>query len=448
MAQILERLDQSFPWAHSPLQTDLRRLMSALEPRFQKLEGFIPDWETAVDQITSVGINRVNETLGPLLEQLEQAANLGFLVAYATNQDNTMVQDEPFGIIINSEGKELFFPTPFLLIQDTEDADNWGIAELQSYDNVTGELTVTMLYVNVVGQPSENWAVADSAGVFPAMLEIQTDVNAKHAEVVQAQEDFADDLATLQTLIESLQSGAVVSVAGKSGVVTLVVADVSGLQTALDNLAAVDATKATTTYVNTAVAAKQDASAKLTSLSNLTWGADLMPYFTSTSAIATATISSFIRTLLDDADATAARATLGITGASAATDAQIRSATGTGFVQASSLESAAALVTLTDATTIAVDWDAFINATVTLTANRTLGNPTNVQIGTTRTVRVQGSSGTPRVLSFASNYNTMNISTTLDTYRQNLTTGNIILLTLYADTSTRIIVTALLVAST
>jgi len=88
-----------------------------------------------------------------------------------------------------------------------------------------------------------------------------------------------------------------------------------------------------------------------------------------------------------------------------ATDAEIRAATtGAHAIMASDLESAAALVTLTDAATIAVDWDTFINSIVTMAGNRTLGNPTNLQAGTWRTIWIQGNDGTDRTITLSGNY--------------------------------------------
>jgi hypothetical protein len=51
-----------------------------------------------------------------------------------------------------------------------------------------------------------------------------------------------------------------------------------------------------------------------------------------------------------------------------------------------------------------LDWDAGINFTLTVAGNRALGNPTNGQPGTWRTVRVQGNDATLRSLSFAGQY--------------------------------------------
>ncbi len=84
-----------------------------------------------------------------------------------------------------------------------------------------------------------------------------------------------------------------------------------------------------------------------------------------------------------------------------ATDAEIRAATtGNVAVTAASIETASASVALSDAATVAVNWDNAINFSLTVTASRIIGNPTNGQPGTWRTILVQGNDATDRTITF------------------------------------------------
>jgi len=88
-----------------------------------------------------------------------------------------------------------------------------------------------------------------------------------------------------------------------------------------------------------------------------------------------------------------------------ATDAEIRAATtGAHALTAADLESAAALVTITDGATITPDWDAFINGQITLAGNRTLNAPTNLQTMVWRQIWIQGNDGTDRTLTLGAGY--------------------------------------------
>ena len=77
------------------------------------------------------------------------------------------------------------------------------------------------------------------------------------------------------------------------------------------------------------------------------------------------------------------------------------------MMHAGLLQSASALVTLTDAATVAIDWTAGINFELELTANRVLGNPANGIPGTWRTIIVKGNATSPatqRTLTFGNQY--------------------------------------------
>lgn len=86
-----------------------------------------------------------------------------------------------------------------------------------------------------------------------------------------------------------------------------------------------------------------------------------------------------------------------------ANDANVRASSASRVLLASHIESASAFVGMVDAATIAFDWDAGIVRLVTLGGNRALGNPSNNQIGTWRTIWVVGNDATPRTLTFSGN---------------------------------------------
>jgi Collagen triple helix repeat (20 copies) len=87
------------------------------------------------------------------------------------------------------------------------------------------------------------------------------------------------------------------------------------------------------------------------------------------------------------------------------TDAEVRSAaTGALAVTAAQIETASAFVALTDAAPVAVNWDAGINFSLTVTASRQIANPTNGQPGTCRGILVQGNDATARTITFGTQF--------------------------------------------
>lgn len=88
-----------------------------------------------------------------------------------------------------------------------------------------------------------------------------------------------------------------------------------------------------------------------------------------------------------------------------ATVGEIAAATTDGYIAADHLETASAMVALTDAAPVAVDWTASAaNFSLTMTADRQISNPTNGIPGTWRTIIVQASSATERTITFGNQF--------------------------------------------
>jgi len=127
-------------------------------------------------------------------------------------------------------------------------------------------------------------------------------------------------------------------------------------------------------------------------------------YTTDVKTWAEGDITAAGRALLDDADASAQRTTLGL-GSSATVD------TGTSGAKIPKLDAANtwskaqtfSLVTLTDAASISWDWSLGPIAVVTLGGSRTLSAPSNVGVGTWTLIVTQDGTGS-RTLSYNSSY--------------------------------------------
>ena len=139
----------------------------------------------------------------------------------------------------------------------------------------------------------------------------------------------------------------------------------------------------------------------LTALAALTISANKGIRGTGTDTFATFDLTAAALTVLDDADTAAMLVTLGaIASADIATAAQIRANTANKIIDPDGAWSAADVVALTDATTIAVDFSAGVNFSVTLGGNRTLGQPSNQKVGQSGFVRITQDGTGSRTLAY------------------------------------------------
>jgi hypothetical protein len=279
------------------------RRFKILYDELARLDVEVDSFGAAEATLIQLGLDRINETLGPALTTLNEAAALGFLTCRAIGANHSMVPGEFVGWDI-TEGADLFTPTHWLLALDETDFSNWGILSVDpdGWHATTGDLATHVVYSSKV-KTSSQWQIAAHAGVLPAMQDLVGQATTAKNDTLAAKAEVQGAITALNALLGSNQT--VLSVAGRQGAVVLGTVDIGGLDSAL-------ASKATITYVNSSVAGKQTSSAKLDTLANMTWANNKIIYATSGSALGTLDITDYAKTLLDDADASTHLSTLGI----------------------------------------------------------------------------------------------------------------------------------------
>jgi hypothetical protein len=124
-----------------------------------------------------------------------------------------------------------------------------------------------------------------------------------------------------------------------------------------------------------------------------------------------------------------------------ATAAELRTGTDTGRVPAiDQIWAAADFVALSDGANIAVDFATGINFSVALGGNRTLSNPTNAKVGQTGTIKVTAS-GSTRTLAIGGNYKP---AAGVESFPISITTSEVALLSYFVESSSAIWITAVL----
>jgi len=281
------------------------RRFKSLYDELVRLDTQVTSFGATENTLVQIGLERLNDTFGPLLVTLQAAAELGFLWGKSIGTHISLVVGEAEGFFV-TENAALFVPTPVLMVQDITDPSNWGLVTVDAdgWHGETGDLATHCIYASKT-QSSTEWFISASAAIFPAMQDLLAQCTAAKNATAASAATVAASMATLDSAITAIQSGPVSSVAGKTGAVMLGESDIAGLVSDL-------ASKASTTFVTAQLAGKQNTSGRLDALISLTLAANKLIYATSTSTLGTTDITDFIKTVLAAADASTALSTLGV----------------------------------------------------------------------------------------------------------------------------------------
>lgn len=191
-----------------------------IDLRIHGLETLKMDWEAAMALVTEQGLKRIDTILLPAYQRVQDLADLGFLTAAATTPGGNVFTAGEQGVLIK-EGPErdLFTPTPFVVLSRAATYADYAIAQVLSYDRATGLLEVNVLSAEGAEGPHEDVYVSAAAGSELAARSFLTACQtAKAAATGAAEQTALDRQATAQDRQATGQDRQVVSQAKSTAV--------------------------------------------------------------------------------------------------------------------------------------------------------------------------------------------------------------------------------------
>jgi hypothetical protein len=179
------------------------------------------------DELVEVGLERIDTVLTPALARVQQAAELGFLVA-TSNTSLTLQVGESAVFEVSEDTRGLFTPTPFITVtRGTVGTEGqWAVGQLVAWNAETGGLEVEILSITGISGAHTDWILSAASGIPASIAAMASQVDTDAAQV-------AADRAFIEGIVSDIGDGPVTSVAGKTGAVALVMGDIANLVTTL-----------------------------------------------------------------------------------------------------------------------------------------------------------------------------------------------------------------------
>ena len=174
------------------------KVLGDIDTRIHAQEVVEKDWQGAIRAVTSAGLRRINDFIGPAITEIEQLTDLGFLQVRAAPDVDVVWQAgaQPIALALDTEADRTrvkhFHPSPFLVVSDNADPAIYLIARTIGLDVTRDDadvITGAVLRVDVqsvVGSPAGGavlapWCVSSPAAT--ALLVTTTE------DVVAARDD-------------------------------------------------------------------------------------------------------------------------------------------------------------------------------------------------------------------------------------------------------------------
>ncbi len=192
-----------------------------VDQRLRRQEAIERDWLAATRDLITVGLERINDVLAPAYERVQSLAELGFLVASAEAAPAVAFAAGPGNLVIAAgDQRELFSPSPFVILTRSTTSTGWAVARRLSYDRVTGVLAYDIVSANGPAGPHADVIVAAVAGSTVAQIDMLSQaVTAKtDAQAACAAAQTARDTAVSSASTATIKAGEANVSAGAAGV--------------------------------------------------------------------------------------------------------------------------------------------------------------------------------------------------------------------------------------
>lgn len=197
------------------------RVMQELDARILGIEEKKADFEEAERQLIEVALRRINETIQPAAERIHALSTLGFLVASSDDSVKPEAGQQLTIIVREGDERELFAPSPFLALTRQSTVDDYAIARRVAYAKETGQLLVEVLATFGNMGPHDDWEICALAGSTMAQLEMLADAQAIQDDIIEKHAAVTGAAEVIEAAVSVIETGPVISVAGKTGTVTL-----------------------------------------------------------------------------------------------------------------------------------------------------------------------------------------------------------------------------------
>jgi len=153
---------------------DERRLnaaMNVLDARLRAIEPFSPSWETAISELQSFGLKRLDDALRPVYEQVVAISQVGVIFSASSASELTVAVGAQT-MILAEEDRARFAAAAYIGVMKTGDASVQMSGRLVSYDRGAGVLVIDVDHVSGAGTYAD-WRVSASVDgtIFQAVVD-------------------------------------------------------------------------------------------------------------------------------------------------------------------------------------------------------------------------------------------------------------------------------------